>query len=154
MAEHPGISLEVIRFIVKADEASGEMVRVDMAVHSTAKSLSMDEDVLSELKEKASKDESVKYVEKVVKNRRESVDAIQEVRQCNLFLVGGNPEGDISLLLNRQNEYEELGVVGGLLTCDSTVTASVLVIQQYHHGQVSTELNPHSGEDKSSSESS
>ncbi|CAN1254181.1 Cation/H(+) antiporter 18 [Linum perenne] len=135
MAEHPGISLEVIRFIVKADEAS-------------------DEDVLSELKEKASKDESVKYVEKVVKNRRESVDAIQEVRQCNLFLVGGNPEGDISLLLNRQNEYEELGVVGGLLTCDSTVTASVLVIQQYHHGQVSTELNPHSGEDKSSSESS
>ncbi|CAN0910404.1 Cation/H(+) antiporter 18 [Linum grandiflorum] len=141
MAEHPGISLEVVRFVAKADVSSQEIVSIDMSVQSTMKSLSMDEEVLLELKEKALKDESVKYVEKLVKNGKESVDAIREVNQnCNLFLVGGNPEGEISLLLDRQNEYEELGVVGGLLTCDTEVTASVLVIQRYNHGQVSSEV--------------
>ncbi|CAI0416928.1 unnamed protein product [Linum tenue] len=135
MAEHPGISVEVIRFVVNPEAAGGEIVSFHMAVHSSCmKSLSMDEEMISELKQTASKDISVKYDEKVVRNATETLDAIQEVKQCNLFLVGATPEGGIGLLLDRHNECEELGPIGGLLTSDSTVTASVLVIQQYSDG--------------------
>ncbi|KAH8513328.1 hypothetical protein H0E87_006567 [Populus deltoides] len=101
MAEHPGVSLKVIHFLVKP-EALGEIVRVHMD--------------------------------------DETINAVHEVRHCNLFLVGRLPEGEVALALSSSSDCPELGPVGGLLaSSDFSTTAAVLVVQQYN-SQVSLDL--------------
>ncbi|CAK7335643.1 unnamed protein product [Dovyalis caffra] len=132
MAEHPGVSLKVIRFLVRP-ETLGETARVDMDDGSSTELGSLDEDFLSEFKLKISKDDSVKFEEKFVGNAAETINAIHEVRHCNLFLVGRLPDGEITLALSSSSDCPELGPVGGLLaSSDISTTASVLVVQQYN----------------------
>ncbi|XWS48855.1 hypothetical protein CRYUN_Cryun13aG0112500 [Craigia yunnanensis] len=59
MAEHPGISLNVIHFVLEP-ETIGEITRVDMQENSGLKSMSLDEEFLSEFKQKISMDDSVR----------------------------------------------------------------------------------------------
>lgn len=126
MAEHPGISFIVIRFLLAAD-AIGNTVSVDMAGNA-----SMDEEVLSEFKLKTShRDGSVRYEERLVRNTTETIAVIREVSRCNLLLVGRMPDGELALALSTRSDCPELGPVGSLLTSLEFSTASVLVIQQY-----------------------
>ncbi|GMI95477.1 ARABIDOPSIS THALIANA CATION/H+ EXCHANGER 18, cation/H+ exchanger 18 [Hibiscus trionum] len=139
MAEHPGISLNIIRFVVEP-ETVGEIATVDMQENSSLKSMSMDEELLSEFKQKISNDDSVRYEEKAVCNVTETIAAIRGAARCNLFLVGRVPDGELALALRRRTECPELGPIGGLLVSpDFSTTASVLVIQQYN-GNVSLDL--------------
>lgn len=126
MAEHPGISFIVIRFLLAADTI-GNTVSVDMAGNA-----SMDEEVLSEFKLKTShRDGSVRYEERLVRNTAETIAVIREVSRCNLLLVGRMPDGELALALSTRSDCPELGPVGSLLTSLEFSTASVLVIQQY-----------------------
>ncbi|KAL9439528.1 hypothetical protein AB3S75_025063 [Citrus x aurantiifolia] len=125
MAEHPGISFIVIRFLLAADTI-GNTVSVDMAGNA-----SMDEEVLSEFKLKTSRDGSVRYEERLVRNTAETIAVIREVSRCNLLLVGRMPDGELALALSTRSDCLELGPVGSLLTSLEFSTASVLVIQQY-----------------------
>lgn len=126
MAEHPGISFVVIRFLLAADTI-GNTVSVDMAGNA-----SMDEEVLSEFKLKTShRDGSVRYEERLVRNTTETIAVIREVSRCNLLLVGRMPDGELALALSTRSDCPELGPVGSLLTSLEFSTASVLVIQQY-----------------------
>lgn len=126
MAEHPGISFIVIRFLLAADTI-GNTVSVDMAGNA-----SMDEEVLSEFKLKTShRDGSVRYEERLVRNMTETIAVIREVSRCNLLLVGRMPDGELALALSTRSDCPELGPVGSLLTSLEFSTASVLVIQQY-----------------------
>lgn len=126
MAEHPGISFIVIRFLLAADTI-GNTVSVDMAGNA-----SMDEEVLSEFKLKTShRDGSVRYEERLVRNTTETIAVIREVSRCNLLLVGRMPDGELALALSTRSDCPELGPVGSLLTSLEFSTASVLVIQQY-----------------------
>jgi len=121
-------------------EAGGEISRVDMDDSSSTRLGSLDEDFISEFKQKISKDDSVKLEEKFVGNAAETIDAIHEARHCNLFLVGRLPDGEIALALRNSSDSPELGPVGGLLaSSDISTTASVLVVQQYS-SQVSLDL--------------
>uniref|UniRef100_A0A5B7AK09 Putative Cation/H+ exchanger 18 n=1 Tax=Davidia involucrata TaxID=16924 RepID=A0A5B7AK09_DAVIN len=130
MAEHPGISLVVIRFLVDPNVA-GEIFKLDME-NSSAEARSEDEEYLAEFKEKNSEDNSIKYEEIVVGNAAETVEVMRERSLCNLFLVGRMPEGQLVAALNKNSECPELGPIGGLLTSpDFSTTASVLVVQQY-----------------------
>jgi hypothetical protein len=139
MAENPGVSLKVIHFLVKP-EALGEIVRVHMDDGSNIKLGSLDEEFLSEFKLKISKDETVKFEVKFVGNAAETINAVHEVRHCNLFLVGRLPEGEVALALSSSSDCPELGPVGGLLaSSDFSTTAAVLVVQQYN-SQVSLDL--------------
>ncbi|OMO85093.1 Cation/H+ exchanger [Corchorus olitorius] len=132
MAEHPGISLNVIRFVVEP-ETIGEISAIDMQENSGLKSMSLDEECLSEFKQRILKDNSVKYEERAVRDATETIAAIRGVGRCNLFLVGRMPDGELALALRRRSECPELGPVGSLLIIpDFSTTASVLVIQQYH----------------------
>ncbi|CAH2080216.1 unnamed protein product [Thlaspi arvense] len=136
MAEHPGITLTVFRFLVSA-ERTGEITRVEVN-HSnenqTGKTQKSDEEVMSDIRKKSSVDESIKLVEKRVENPAVNVrSAIEEVRRSNLFLVGRMPGGEIALALRENSECPELGPVGSLLIApESSTRASVLVIQQYN----------------------
>lgn len=141
MAEHPGISLLVVRFVVKS-ETTGEIVRVDMGGSSSEKLCSMDDEALNEIKRKMTEDVSIKYEEKIVGSVSETTEVISGIKHCNLFLVGRMPNGEVALALNSQSECPELGPVGSLLTsAEFPVAASVLVIQQYN-GQVTLNLVP------------
>ncbi|KAK7251394.1 hypothetical protein RIF29_34545 [Crotalaria pallida] len=135
MAEHPGIRLVVLRFVVEPS-ISGEIVRVDVSKgeSSSTGSVSEDEEVLTEFQKKIAGDDSIMYEEKAVKDVAETVAVIREFSQCNLFLVGLKPEGEVVCALKR-SEYPELGPVGSLLVSqDCPTIATVLVMQQYHNG--------------------
>lgn len=139
MAEHPGIKLKVIRLLLEPGLV-GEIVRVEVDENSATKMGSEDEDVLNELRQKISKDESISYEEKVVRNAEETIAFINEISHCNLLLVGRRPASEIALALNKGSECPELGPVGSLLTAPGFSTiASVLVVQQFN-GQVSQNL--------------
>ncbi|XVF13035.1 hypothetical protein REPUB_Repub08aG0173000 [Reevesia pubescens] len=141
MAEHPGISLNIIRFVVEP-ETIGEISTIDMQESSGLKSMSLDEEFLSDFKQKRSKDDSIRYEEKAVRNVTETIAAIRGAGSFNLFLVGRMPDGELALALRRRTECPELGPVGSLLISpDFSTTASVLVIQQYH-GSVSLNFAP------------
>ncbi|KAJ4711971.1 Cation/H(+) antiporter like [Melia azedarach] len=131
MAEHPGINLMVIRFLV-GPETAGNIVSVDMGSNSSSQLRSADEEVLSEFKLKVEQDCSLRYEERVVRNTEETIAIIREVSRCNLLLVGRMPVGELALALNRGSDCPELGPVGSLLTSREFSTASVLVVQQYN----------------------
>ncbi|XVE57988.1 hypothetical protein DITRI_Ditri04bG0133800 [Diplodiscus trichospermus] len=139
MAEHPGISLNVIRFVLKP-ETIGEIARVDMQENSSLRSMSLDEEFLSKFNQKISNDGSVRYEEKAVRNATETITTIHGAGRCNLILVGRMPDGELALALKRTSECPELGPVGNLLISpDFSRTASILVVQQYH-GNISVNL--------------
>ncbi|KAA8522472.1 hypothetical protein F0562_013167 [Nyssa sinensis] len=130
MAEHPGISLVVIRFLVDP-KFVGEIVRLDMDNYS-AVAKSVDDEFLAEFKERISADSSIKYEERVVGSSAAAIEVIRERNLCNLFVVGRMPEGQLVAALNEKSDCPELGPIGGLLTSpEFSTTASVLVVQQY-----------------------
>lgn len=135
MAEHPGISLTVFRFVV-SPERIGEIARVEVDNNNqnVKNNLKSDEEIMSEIRKKSSADESIKFVEKRVENAAVDVrSAIEEMRRSNLFLVGRMPGGEIALAIRENSECPELGPVGSLLISpESSTRASVLVIQQYN----------------------
>ncbi|KAJ9706077.1 hypothetical protein PVL29_001580 [Vitis rotundifolia] len=151
MAEHPGISLVVIRFLSHPD-TQDEAVTPDPHPNPNSNS-SLDESFLAEFKNKTSQNSSDKLEERVVKNAAEAIELgqigrvvknsaeaieiIREYRRCTMFVVGRTPEGQL-IGLSPRIEFPELGPVGGLLTCAGFPTAaSVLVVQQYQAGSFS-----------------
>lgn len=148
MAEHPGIRLTVIRFLVER-EAAGEITRVNMEEDSSTILDSVDEVFLNEFKKTKADNNSVKYEEKAVRSSEQAIAIIRETGRCNLFLVGRMPTGEVALALTRRSECPELGPVGTLLTSpDFSTTASVLVLQQYN-GQVPQNFTSESAEEES-----
>ncbi|XWS48854.1 hypothetical protein CRYUN_Cryun13aG0112400 [Craigia yunnanensis] len=132
MAEHPGISLTVIRFLPGPD-VSGEIVRDNINTSFNASGGSADERFLMEFKSKISNDDSsISYEERVVRNSAETIEVIREFSRCNLFVVGRMPESQVTAKLNTKSDCPELGPVGSLLTSpEFSTSASVLVVQQY-----------------------
>lgn len=125
MAEHPGIRLMVIRFFVEP-EPVGEIVVIE-------KPVSEDDEYLSEfkLKHNVGKNNSINYLEKTIRSAAEAVDTLQELKNCNLYLVGRTPNIEATFAINR-SDSPELGPVGNLLTSPNVpISASVLVVQQY-----------------------
>ncbi|GAB2221626.1 hypothetical protein Drorol1_Dr00012811 [Drosera rotundifolia] len=135
MVEHPGITLMIIR-LAAGLKCSGEVVAIDIKKNNEDAVGCDDEDVLSQVKERASSNKSIKYEEIVVNSFAETVDAVRVFRRCNLFLVGRTPNGQVTAsLLNGRSESPELGPIGNLLISQEVSTsASVLVLQQFHSG--------------------
>ncbi|GLT48146.1 hypothetical protein SLA2020_217870 [Shorea laevis] len=129
MAEHPGVRLTVIRFL-QSPEILGEIINEE----SKPSTRSMDDQILGELKKKSPSASPIKYEERIVKNAAEIIETARAFSQCNLFLVGRTPEGQVVAKLNGKSEGSELGPVGSLLTSpEFSTSASVLVVQQYNN---------------------
>lgn len=145
MAEHPGISLNIICFVVEP-ETIGKISTINMQENAGIETKSSAEEFLSRFRN-LQKDDSVRYEEKAVRNVTEIIAAIRGADRSNLFLVGRMPEGKLALALRRRSECPELGAVGSLLIApDFSVTASVLVIQQYN-GYTCPNLDPYMEEE-------
>ncbi|KAH0646510.1 hypothetical protein KY284_034394 [Solanum tuberosum] len=131
MAEHPGINLLVVRFLVDPEVAE-RSVTLDIDQTYSPEAQSKDEELLTDLKHKISKNDSIKYEEKLVKDAARTRELIRAYKRCNLFLVGRMSEGQVVLALDKKSDCPELGPLGNLLTCpEFSTTASVLVVQQY-----------------------
>ncbi|KAM3694401.1 hypothetical protein ACJW31_07G055200 [Castanea mollissima] len=137
MAEHPGISLTVIRFIASPETAQEVVnVKVDICENSNTSEGSGDEKFLVKFKQRFLEDSPIKFEERVVRNAAETIEVILEYSRCDLLLVGRMPE--VATLIEK-SDCLELGPVGSLLTApDFSTSASVLVVQQYHSQRVST----------------
>jgi hypothetical protein len=147
MAEHPGISLTVVRFI-PSEEFEPENVKIEINEDQTGSGSEetrlADIEAITELKAKIKEQESsrsnsdsesqIVYEEKIVKCGEEVFEVMNEYSRSNLFLVGKTPEGSVASGLNVvRSDTPELGPVGNLLTSGESVStsASVLVVQQY-----------------------
>ncbi|EOA16020.1 hypothetical protein CARUB_v10004144mg [Capsella rubella] len=146
MAEHPGISLNVVRFI-PSEEFKPENVKLEISEDHASCSVEtrlVDIEAITELKAKIKEQESslsnleseslIVYEEKIVKSHEEVFEAIKECSKSNLFLVGKSPEGSVASGLHvERSDTPELGPIGNLLTASESVStvASVLVVQQY-----------------------
>ncbi|XP_038878000.1 cation/H(+) antiporter 18-like [Benincasa hispida] len=132
MAEHPGITLNVVHIIPSSDMAVESTV-VDISKDDSNISALMDQRVLMEFNVKKTEDESIRYVEKTVSKDSDTIEVIREFSRCNLILVGQAPEGQVVESLHfKGGECPELGPIGNLLTSSELSTsASVLVVQQF-----------------------
>ncbi|KAL2544282.1 Cation/H(+) antiporter 18 [Forsythia ovata] len=141
MAEHPGISLNIVRFTIDPKVAGGT-VRLDINDQDRPEARSEDEEFLAEFNQKVSKDSSITFEERMIKDAQQTVDVMRSYNRCNLFLVGRMPEGQLVAALNRRRECPELGPVGNLLISpDFSTTASALVVQQYRSQLPTESLN-------------
>ncbi|GJZ96815.1 hypothetical protein Tco_0669149 [Tanacetum coccineum] len=119
MAEHPGINLIVVRFLLNPVGPVTPPESITVKIHEpTSDTLiqSTDDEVIADFKKTAlSKSDTMKYDERVVKNGAEKIDIIREYARSNLFLVGRMPEGEVLEFLNKKNECPDMGPVGNLL---------------------------------------
>ncbi|KAK8610028.1 hypothetical protein V6N13_026572 [Hibiscus sabdariffa] len=131
-SDHVVVAFEAFQQLSQMEpETIGEISTIDMQESTGIKTKSSAEEFLSQFK-KIPKDGSVRYEEKAVRNVTETIDAIRAAGHCNLILVGRMPQGELAMALWRRSECRELGPVGSLLISpDLSMTASVLVIQQY-----------------------
>ncbi|KAL0329990.1 UNVERIFIED_CONTAM: Cation/H(+) antiporter 18 [Sesamum radiatum] len=151
MAEHPGISLNVVRFTVDP-KIVGDTIQLDMDDQHILDARSNDEVFIAEFKQKVSKDGSIRFKETAVSDAAEAVDVIHTYNRSNLFLVGRTPEGQLVGALNTTRECPELGPVGNLLISPEFST-SVLVVQQYRIQLTGDSLNSLKAEDTAEAES-
>ncbi|PWA44738.1 cation/H+ exchanger 19 [Artemisia annua] len=133
MAEHPGINLVVVRFLLDRDSHKSDLVNAEINELNSIEETSLDDEVIGEFKDKFMKESTIKYVERVVKNSSEAIEAIHEHSKCNLILVGRMPEGELVASLRKlRSEYPEMGPVGNLLISpEFNSLASLMVVQQY-----------------------
>ncbi|TMW93660.1 hypothetical protein EJD97_011328 [Solanum chilense] len=115
-------------------EVAGGSVTLDMDQTYSPEAQSKDEELLNDLKHKLSKNSSIKYEEKLVKDAAGTTELIRAYNRCNLFLVGRISEGEVAAALDKHSDCPELGSLGNLLTSSEfSTTASVLVVQQYRN---------------------
>ncbi|KAK6947867.1 Cation/H+ exchanger [Dillenia turbinata] len=137
MAEHPGIKLAVVRFLVHP-EVLGDFTEVNGGKSNilNTEGMSLDEEVLAKFRQTSSAESSVTYEDRQVRNAADVTEAICGHSHCSLFLVGRTPEGQVVAALNGRGDSPELGPAGSFLTSpDFPVSASVLVVQQYKQMQ-------------------
>ncbi|KAK4354577.1 hypothetical protein RND71_026771 [Anisodus tanguticus] len=108
MAEHPGVELTVIRFLVELD-SSEEIVRIDTEGTPAATLVSADEEFLAAFRTSISEDSSVKYEEKNVRDVSETITILRDYSRCSLFLVGRTPNSVVALALSQRIDCPELG---------------------------------------------
>ncbi|CDY47435.1 BnaA08g29740D [Brassica napus] len=140
MAEHPGISLTVLRFIPDEDVTDAASTR---ATNETDRNMNvdmkkqrqLDDEYVNTFRAANTEYETIVYIDKVVSNGEETVAAVRSMDSSHdLFIVGRGEEMSSPLTagLTDWSECPELGAIGDLLaSSDFAATVSVLVVQQY-----------------------
>ncbi|KAK2987200.1 hypothetical protein RJ640_029085 [Escallonia rubra] len=143
MAEHPGNSLCVVRFL--PGKNSAKLKSEPSLAPTNPKTLKeqtdsrreklLDNDLIKDFRIKAKNDESLVYIERLVNNGEETVEAVRSVDDIHDLFIVGRGQGIFSHLtagLTDWSECPELGTIGDLLaSSDFSAKVSVLVVQQY-----------------------
>ncbi|KAJ8899713.1 hypothetical protein K2173_019412 [Erythroxylum novogranatense] len=127
MAEHPTVSVTVMRFLVTDQSGTTVFSNSNSFSDTPEKNKSekeMDEAALEDFKRKWN--ESVEYVEKEVRSITEEVITIGQSRGFELIVVGKG-----SCVADHQMEHSELGLIGDILaSSEHCIIPSALVIRQ------------------------
>ncbi|KAL6555129.1 hypothetical protein OROGR_006387 [Orobanche gracilis] len=127
MAEHPGIGLNIVHFLMDPSLAR-DTIQLDVDDRSRPKLRLSDEAFLADLKEEVAKNASVKYSEAVVSNTAEAVETMRGYDRCNLFSIGQMSEGQLAAALKGRNKCPELAAVGNLsISSEFSTISSALV---------------------------
>ncbi|RDX87387.1 Cation/H(+) antiporter 19, partial [Mucuna pruriens] len=144
MAEHPGISLTVVKFVVPPGKtlAFGAIL-VAVTANEDRKEIKVG-DGTSHDEDKQEDDlfwnefltvccksrESITYEERLVESKQDIVNALKEKNMTNLILVGRMPP---VAPLEHTSDCAELGPVGSYLaSSEFSTSASVIAFQQYN----------------------
>ncbi|KAL1803628.1 hypothetical protein ACET3Z_032275 [Daucus carota] len=135
MAEHPGISLTIVRFVTSPETTMRKVCGLDDggSKHPTSKSdnntMESTDDLLSEVK---TRNTATVYEEKMVASKEDIITALKDMNTYNLVLVGRLPP-DLPNKLVKSSDCPELGPIGSFMASPgfSSTTTSVLVVQQY-----------------------
>ncbi|EPS69500.1 hypothetical protein M569_05263 [Genlisea aurea] len=128
MAEHPGVHLTAVRFVVDS-KVVGKSVKVDIASGEGAEA--SDEEFISKFREER-EGSSISYVESVVSDENEAAEVMRKYGRSNLLVVGRMPEGQLAAAFKKRRECPELGAAANLLiSSEFSSAASVLVVQQF-----------------------
>ncbi|CAA3026874.1 cation H(+) antiporter 15-like [Olea europaea subsp. europaea] len=141
MAENSNITLTVARFTPSSDAEELDPVESVAKTHMTLQIDSerenlLDEDYLNKFKIATANDKSITYVELMLNDEEETVNAIKSMdkRHHDLYIVGKGA-GIMSPLTTGLADWcdcPELGPIGDLLVTSEFESAfSVLVVQQY-----------------------
>ncbi|CAD5183134.1 unnamed protein product [Musa acuminata subsp. malaccensis] len=119
MAEHPGVSLMVLRFLPAATVDQDELAKDEACISNFR----------ANLPSSSAPDGSVKYEETSSSDKAGIIAAIKNLGRCNIFIVGRSPP---AVALVEKSDCPELGPVGSYLAASEfSTTASVVVIQRY-----------------------
>ncbi|KAJ0962220.1 hypothetical protein J5N97_030048 [Dioscorea zingiberensis] len=156
MAEHPGISLTVLRLIPGEVENSKVMSKFEK--HDTCereariinmeadKEHQLDEDFVNEFRLRNISDETVVYIEKVAHNSEDTVAAIRSIDSIHDLFIVGRGQGRVTPLteaLEETSESPELGPIGDfLVSSDLGRVVSVLVLHYSVEGPLTTPTLP------------
>ncbi|KAL5991429.1 hypothetical protein ACLOJK_012338 [Asimina triloba] len=142
MAEHPAVSLTVVRFLESAD-ASATPMNISFDCEDGGRTLTVmtdgererqaDEQVISCFIMERVREGKVVYAEEVVNNVEQTVAVIREMNSViDLYLVGrgAGMASPLTAGLTDWSECPELGPIGDVLaSSDFAATGSVLVVQ-------------------------
>lgn len=139
MAEHPGISLTIVRFVTPPEKSMRTISGLDVggskdSKHSSSKSASItmenSDDFLSEAR---TRNAATVYEERMVASKEDIITALKYMNSYNLLLVGRLPL-DLPNKLVKSCDCPELGPIGSFMaSTEFSTTTSVLVVQQYNH---------------------
>eukprot|EP00250_Pteridium_aquilinum_P017657 c23721_g2_i1 orf=191-2626(-) len=142
LAEHPNVTLWVLRFVLDQDEAGQVSHVINIDKGQTEDEEKLDEESLASVKPfkvegtqgRDDLGQSIHYEEQLYKNSTESVLAIARSGVFSLFLVGrGHAKIGVTAIMERQLESSDLGLVGdALASAGGDMKSSILVIQQHH----------------------
>ncbi|KAM0942815.1 putative cation/H+ exchanger, sodium/solute symporter superfamily [Dioscorea sansibarensis] len=154
MASHPGISLTVLRLI--PGEMTNSRVISKSEKHETSqhevriinveadKEQQLDDDFVNEFRLNNVSDETVVYMEKVINNSEETMEAIRSIDSIHdLFIVGKGNRRTTLLTdgLDAVSESQQLGPIGDLLASSELGrVVSVLVLHYNVEGSSSVQL--------------
>lgn len=149
MSGHPGVSLDVVRFVSAEDSLNRrdqnhqgddhyddkEGILGDINDHNDNREKQLDEEYLAHVRRVSTCNPSVSYMEKMVNNGEETLKALSTMKdEYDLYIVGRG-EGMVSPLTSGLTEWSdcpELGALGDTLVSSSFASnASVLIIKQH-----------------------
>ncbi|ERN03139.1 hypothetical protein AMTR_s00003p00097080 [Amborella trichopoda] len=142
MAEHRGISIEVVHFIPMVEDEDNISVAGDADVEKVseiaerARERRLDCEFLEDFHTRCIATGQVGYLERRVGNGAEMVEELRGMEEMyNLFVVGRGEGSRPSKLIEGMSDWDdcpELGPVGDFLASpDFSITASVLVMKQH-----------------------
>ncbi|KAK9713264.1 hypothetical protein RND81_06G015800 [Saponaria officinalis] len=143
MSEHPTTTVTVMRFVPGDDSSRAfaetscepDDLKVVTVMTDGQHERQQDEEYLNEFKTKTANNESISYLERVVRNGEDIVAAMRSNESGHDLYIVGRGQGMTSQLtagLMEWSECPELGVIGDMLaSSDFAMAVSVLVVQQY-----------------------
>ncbi|CAN4107232.1 unnamed protein product [Withania somnifera] len=137
IAQHPGVKLTVIRFLVEApgDSVSSRIGKAKSITSEHLEEMKIDDESFAEFYDKHVAGGRIAYVEKYLVNSGQTFSTLRSLEgQYGLFIVGrgGRVNSVLTVGMSDWEECPELGPIGDILSAsDFSVTASVLIIQQH-----------------------